>query len=292
MSNKTVKGHYCAPSRHRKGGESCYTKDQLVTIAKAYNEQYSSAISTSGTKEQLWSAIERRMDKCDNEWCWIDQIKDNTLFGQDLATAFRPVRPPGKYQWLSTSDIRDVLKQYERAYEDFVFLGPVPMDFCNLAGNEVCNINLSRSRSNGKTKIGIVFNTDPSDQPGKHWISMFIDISDNDPSKWEIGYFDSYGEAPLSKEVQELITNLKRQNPQFNLRLNCRDRDTDKKWCTTTVRHQLNNSECGVYSINFIVERLTGKPWKKIVTSIERDEQMVEKRRTFFRPMVGSAHKN
>ena len=28
----------------------------------------------------------------------------------------------------------------------------------------------------GKTKIGIIFNTDPHDKPGQHWISMFINI--------------------------------------------------------------------------------------------------------------------
>ena len=44
----------------------------------------------------------------------------------------------------------------------------------------------------GETKLGIVFNTDESDQPGKHWISMYIDLEGKnffcaDNKKAEVG---------------------------------------------------------------------------------------------------------
>lgn len=277
---QTVKGKYCAPSSEpRKSGESCYTRVQLVNIAKAYNRQYASKIATTGNKSELWQAIEQKMmDKCSNEWCWQDKMN---MSGKDKI--FRVERPVGKYQWLSTIDIRNVLKQYENKYSDFVFLGPVPRDFCNLGGNEVCNINLKSSRTNGKTKIGIVFNTDPSSESGKHWISMFIDISNPDPKKHEIGYFDSYGMAPLLPEIKSLVKKLQAQNPHIKLKLNC-----NSEMCTHTIQHQMNNSECGMYSINYIVERLTGKSWEELIVNQRwEDEEMVDMRRKYFRPAIG-----
>lgn len=285
----TTKGMYCSPASTKgvgKTGGSCYNRDQLVQIAKSYNSKYSSKINTNGNKEQLWAAIEQRMaEQCDSEWCWLGKLGLND---GNLSATFRPKRPVGKYKWLSTSDIREVLKQYEAIFPDFVFLGPVPLDFCNLAGNEVCNINLRTSKRNGKTKIGIVFNTDPSTEPGKHWISMFIDISDPNPSKHEIGYFDSYGLAPLLPEIRSLVTSLKRQNPDIQLKLNCSD-----DMCTRSVRHQFNNSECGMYSINYIASRLTGQSWEDIVVNGRwTDDQMVQLRKKYFRPSTGAKHPN
>jgi hypothetical protein len=294
-ASRTVSGQFCSPLSnklrgHGRGGESCYTKEQLLHIIAEYNKKYSSRISTRGTKEKLWLSIENRMSQCNNEWCWMEKLDlDGTTHKEAThpRSAFRPERPVGKNQWLNTLDIKRVLKQYEDIYPDFVFLGPVPMDFCNLAGNEVCNINIARARSSGKIKIGIVFNTDPSTEPGKHWISMFIDITDNNPANQEISYFDSYGIAPMLPEVKALIVNLQKQNPKIKLKLNC-----NGNFCTRAVRHQQNNTECGMYSINFIVMRLTGKPWEQLVLHQRwSDEQMTELRKTFFRPTSGSQHR-
>lgn len=285
----TIKGQYCSPGadKAREGQGSCYSKPQLQLIARAYNSKYSDTIPVTGTKEQLWTAIEKRMlNKCDTEWCWLDEVKSYNVFGGpggELETAFRPARPQGKTQWLSTDDIHYALKLYERTNPEFLSLGPVPMDFCSLAGNEVCNINVGQSLRSGKTKIGIVFNTDPSTQGGKHWISMFIDMSDRDARNWTIDYFDSYGEAPLAPELRHLIQKLMAQNPNFKLNLNCRG-----EFCTTSVRHQRGSSECGVYSINFIAERLKGRKWDEIVHGARiTDEQMVDKRGYYFRPAAG-----
>lgn len=286
MPKKTVKGMYCSPASAKQrehDGDSCYSREQLVKIAKAYNEKYSSKINIKNNKHQLWHDIESKMiQQCDTEWCWMSH-----LGLQELDDVFRPERPVGKYQWLSTSDIRKVLKQQEKIYPEFIMLGPVPIDFCNLTNNEVCKINLSSCKRNGKTKIGIVFNTDPSTEGGQHWISMFIDISDPDPRKHEIGYFDSYGLAPLAPEVKALIKHLKSQNPDIILKLNCND-----SMCTQSVRHQRNNSECGMYCINYIVARLSGKQWEDIVIGDRwSDEAMAESRKVYFRPSVGGAHR-
>ena len=285
----TVKGKFCSPGTETKGsgggtGSSCYSRNQLLSIAKAINIKYNGkfpTINLSAKKEELWTAIESIMvEHCDTEWCWAEQVDPKSL------QAFRPRRPEGKTRWLSTIDIRDVLTQYMDLYPNFLFLGPVSIDFCSLADNEVCKINLNTLKRDGKTKIGIVFNTDPSTQPGRHWISMFIDISDPDPRNHEIGYFDSFGMAPMAPEIKSLVSHLQNQNPNIKIKLNCSD-----TICTHSVTHQRDNTECGVYSISFIVARLTGKSWEDIVLHNRwQDSQMIELRNVYFRPTAGRDH--
>ena len=286
-SKNTIKGRYCSPSHAltgSSGAESCYSKAQLISIASAYNKKFNSKpISLTLNKYGLWSEIEKRMTECTNEWCWMDKLNLESTFVKD--SPFRPLRPKGKTQWLSTYDIRDVLKQYESKYPEFIALGPVPIDFCKITYNEVCKLNLKSVLSKGKKTIGIVFNTDPSDQPGKHWISMFIDMRGSEEN-WEINYFDSYGRAPIAKEIYDFVSYLKNQNFKFKIKMNCSD-----KACTSKINHQQLNTECGMYSINFIVERLTGKSWEEMVThNIYSDSLIQSKRALFFRPYKGDTH--
>ena len=286
-SASTIKGKYCSPAASSTAnsisGSTCYTKPQLLAIAQAYNKKFKDTITLSVSKEELWNAIDKRMNTCSNEWCWMDRLHLEKVFQQHGSSPFRPLRPEGKNQWLSTFDIRDVLKQYESIYPDFIALGPVPMDFCKLAYNEVCRLNLKQILSKGKKRVGIVFNTDPSNKPGKHWVSMFIDLTGN-PDQWEVNYFDSFGKSAVAPEVLDLINHLKSQNPNFIIKMNCRD-----NVCTSRINHQQLNTECGVYSINFIVERLNGKSWEDMVVNNIYDDALIsERRKLFFRPFKGN----
>ena len=67
------------------------------------------------------------------------------------------------------------MNDLQRANKKFVFIGPSPQDFDAEDGNncvwpELCRFNLAKS----KPKIGIIFNLDNHNQPGSHWVAMFI----------------------------------------------------------------------------------------------------------------------
>jgi hypothetical protein len=87
--------------------------------------------------------------------------------------------------WLSSEDIENVMRQYERKYTCFAFLGPSPVDYCTkdrgrngaAVCNNLCNFQLENFEKAGKTKIGVIFNLDKSHQPGSHWVSMFINFN-------------------------------------------------------------------------------------------------------------------
>jgi hypothetical protein len=50
------------------------------------------------------------------------------------------------------------------------------------------------------------------------------------------------------------------------------------------IRHQYGNSECGVFSMNFIMERLGGKSLTRISKEKLTDERMNELRKILYRP--------
>ena len=200
------------------------------------------------------------------------------------------------------------MKQYEKAYKCFDFIGPSPIDFDTrlLYGEcvweELCNFNLEKLIKKGKTKIGIIFNTDPHNKPGQHWISMFINIKTK-----KIFFFDSTGDK-MPHQIKALIKKIKYQGfnmkPKINFKVDSNEGvehqygNTESKnkifECFTSninfkydenhpVEHQYGNTECGIYSIFFIVHMLQDKMTEHYLkTHILRDEYMQEFRHIYF----------
>ena len=139
---------------------------------------------------------------------------------------------------------------------------------------EVGQINL-KTLVKEKKRIGIVFNTDPHDMPGEHWISMFIDLNDK-----TICFFDSTGDEP-PQQITDLINKLVEQ---------CKD---IKVLSPITIinkkQHQFSGSECGIYSLFFIIQRLSGKSCNSIFNNIIKDEKMNANRKILF---SNPKHKN
>ena len=96
-------------------------------------------------------------------------------------------------------------------------------------------------KKNKINKIGLIYNLDVSSGPGTHWVAIYIDNKDN-----EINYYDSYGSEPI-KLINDFIFQL--DNKYKKLGYNPKIIYNDK-------RHQYGGSECGMFSINFILERI------------------------------------
>lgn len=269
---------HCAPGKG--DDKTCFSHDQLKKIATAYNTSVaknpSDHIRVNQPKYALWEDIRRHLAQdCDQEYCWVDKkFVKNIRDPEMLYNTFKPKRPLGKYQWLTTSNIHEVMKQYEFMYKDFVFLGPVPMDFYDVMP-EIGNVDVAKLYRKGIRRIGFVFNTDPSDKPGKHWISMFVTLYPDNPS---ISFFDSFAICPPPPQVQRLIAHISGYAEQLY--------GSDGKFTVNCnmVKHQYANSECGVYSIYFITESLKGRAFNQIAGNIVRDEQINQRRDIYFRP--------
>lgn len=188
-----------------------------------------------------------------------DKLKNNV---------FKPVGPANNNNWLSNFDIIDIFKQYEDYYKDFKFLGAVPRDFDSDPGTSFSKINYKEKFiNNGIHKLGVIFNHDKSDQGGSHWVALFVDLKRGD-----ICYFDSAGQEP-KKEVKILISKLedyfKQNNIPFKTKIN-------------NTQHQFKNSECGVYSVSFILRLLDGESFDNISTNPIDDDSIQQCRRLYF----------
>ena len=290
---KSKKKVYCSPKTEN-NKFTCFSRDSLLKIAKSWNKTNpKNKINIKEMKKskgvrKLWNAINKKLkhsakvnheDKPKGEWCWIQQEFVKNLNDREINTTFRPKTPKDWYQnkneWLSTIDIENVMKQYEKVHKDFKFIGPVPIDFDyeysvgSCIVDELCKIDINLFLKKKMLKIGIIFNLDKHDQDGSHWVAMYVDLKKN-----KIYYFDSYGEEP-PEEVDVLAERLKKQGLENNNKIQYEKND---------VRFQYKGSECGVYCMYFITSLLKGQTFEDFKENIIRDDDMNAKRGFFYAP--------
>lgn len=274
----------CAP--RKKNTVSCYSLNSLKKMATVYNRNNKkNKINVNLNRKKIWLQLNNKLKKkkyCnnENESCWIDKVPYFKNINNDELKyfTFKPKMPSNwkrnMKEWLSTIDIENVMEQYEQKHNEFFFFGAVPIDFdkeyslnrCIV--DEICKISLEELIKDKLTKLGFVFNLDPHDKPGSHWVSMYADLE-----KMEVYYYDSYGIYP-PKEVENLMFRMKEQAKSLNKNM---------KLYYNDIRHQYKDSECGVYSMNFIIEFLNGKSFKRIIKRIINDDIMNKKRYDYFR---------
>jgi hypothetical protein len=282
-SNKTRKLR-CSPKEKGKMNEfSCYTDESLYKLRDLWNARHPDEfIKTNNAKEIHAKLTAYLSHVCSQESCWLKQKYDfGNVDDDDMVESFAPESPKewkkNPEEWLSSLDIMKVMKQYERAYKCFEFLGPSPIDFDtkkmygSCVWDELCNFSLEDQIKRGKTKIGFIFNTDPHDKPGQHWISMFVNIK-----KKQIFFFDSVGQkAP--PEIMVLVNRIIQQGKQMHPKILFK---FDENY---PVEHQYGNSQCGVYSIFFIVHMLEDKITEHYLkTHVLKDEYMAKFRKVYF----------
>tara|TARA_B100000963_G_scaffold222068_1_gene193575 strand:+ start:698 stop:1789 length:1092 start_codon:yes stop_codon:yes gene_type:complete len=222
-----MKADYCTPDKAN-NFYTCFSNDALVKIADEFNKEHKNKIEipkkfNNKNRKKLWEQIQHGMKaytNCNEDYCLLDSKLVRNINDKDIhGNTFRPEMPESwndnMNAWLSTIDIAVVMKQYEKKYKDFLFIGPVPIDFDLRIGfgmcisNELCNIDIEDLIKKGKTKIGIVFNLDPHNRGGSHWVSMYTDLM-----KGGIYFFDSYAHKP-KQEIYQLMKRLKEQGNQL-----------------------------------------------------------------------------
>jgi hypothetical protein len=288
------KPKHCSPANNT-NKVSCYDKKTLVDIANIINKnpmlsKKNQEHFTGGekiikikiknkTKSDIWGQISEQMgNDCKDEWCWIkNEIIKNNLPREVVNNTFRPVKPKewgfNKNAWLTTRDIAKVMKQYDEHNGDFVFYGPVPVDCPNGINCELTNLNIKDMYNDGIKKIGIVFNLDKHHQSGSHWVAMFVKLN---KKRCNILYYDSYGEKP-PKEINDFMIEICKKVK--NIGKHKIELKYNKK------RNQFGNSECGVFSMMFIIASLSGFSLNEISNSKQMtDSVMLKLRNYLYRP--------
>jgi hypothetical protein len=269
----------CSPNPDNNNKNTCYSDSALTKMKKYWNARHPRDKLTTDDTVEIWKFFKNKMSSiCHRESCWLrSKFMAGKLDNELLNYTFAPIAPSEwkskPNEWLSSLDIEAVMRQYERFYKCFEFLGPSPIDynFHKLYGEcvweELCNFNLSEQIKRNKNKIGIILNTDPHYKTGEHWISMFVNIK-----KKMIVYFDSNGNVP-PKEVKELIKTVVDQGKQIGI---------DFKVMENTIEHQRTDSECGMYSLYFIIQMLKDKDVHYFLNNRIDDKEVFKMRNEYF----------
>ena len=283
MDNKSkcspIKGNNCI---------TCIDEDIIKDIAIIFNKKLNGDIDITKSPKSIHKDILKILkdnNKNSNETILlsmntiIEELPKEKL--ERFTKSFKPKMPKSwknnKNEWLSNIDIEKVLKQYSEAYPEFHLHGPTAIDFKLKEGNickvdDLCKFNLKNHLNNKETKLGFVFNTDPHNESGEHWISLYVDCKGVNLNVPTIYFFDSTG-APPPKEVEELINIIIEQGKKENINFTylCND-----------IQHQTGNTECGIYTIHFIIYMVEGKDFYDYIKKKKSDEYIEKFRNIFF----------
>ena len=288
----------CAPSKKFDKG-SCFTNDALIKIASNYNKKFTDKIDITLPREQLVQTLETKLKNvCSEQTCWLRLNFVKELKNKDIENnTFRPTGPDERYEWLSTTHIDDVMTQYQNYNKKFIFLGAVPYDFEVLKALNIHNIDFAELEAKGKTEIGMVINLDEHWKSGSHWVGLYINLE-----KYQIYYYDSVGSKP-GKRIRIFINKVTKYlyYKKFKQQLHINDiikyikyNKENNKYVNNMLskgfdirynknKHQLDNSECGVYSIYFIERLIMGESFNNITNNIIRDDEVNKRRTIYFR---------
>ena len=217
------------------------------------------------------------------EHCRLDKSSLDTATKEEYRKTYLRPRYPNDWnededKWLDNFQIASVMKQYEEGYPWFRFMGALPIDFSapdpyikdtgkkQCMNPDICNLNLRSEYDRGIRAIGCIFNLDPHFKNGSHWVALYIDIHDMD--NVAVSYSDSYGFKP-PRLIARFMKALRIQAPNAQLGYNAR-------------RFQLSTSECGMYSMFFIICMIQGIPFKTFCKHRIPDKFMLELRRVLF----------
>ena len=233
-----------------------YSKKDLLQISREFNKQFGTKIKTTQSRDNLFKDLRKQLS-CKLDKCVVKRSKK-------IQDVLKPLGPTPD-EWLSNFDILRVMEEYEKLYENFMFLGCVPIDFHEI-DKSFSHFNLKKFNKN-KDIMGAIFNTDPSDKSGQHWISLVMNI----PKK-TICFFDSVGQKP-PHQIQTFIDNLvdqgKKSKIPFEIFIN-------------NKKHQRGNTACGIYSLHFIIKQLQGDSCKKINNNVIPDKEMKKNLKIYY----------
>jgi len=258
---------------------SCFTASALYQLKEYYNKHHPDTPLLSKTPSQLWHDFRTRFFSCRREDCWLKEIHNKEIrenLEKFLFAPFQPVEWKKKpNEWLSNFDIFEVLHQYELTHSNFKVFGPTPIDFDSrpkeetgrCVWEELCQFELSRYLEKGKTKLGVVFNLDKHDEQGSHWVSLFVDLEDR-----FLFYLDSAGNR-IPKEISNLVQRIQMQGLSLSTPIKL------KFYENYPLEHQLGNTECGMYTLYFIITMLTGQVEERTFRSADEKINFFKKKR-------------
>ena len=297
--NGGLDGFECAPIIGDNNGGACVSKRTAEKIMNVMEDIEGSnnnkdikekfTIQKSNLHQNIANIIEHAMEvlDCKSQTELLNHPKIIEALGMNAVEKekeehFKPAGPFDSTKLIHNKNIYNVLKQYEKAYPDFYAIDYHMIDFDEDPNSELNKLDFVKQVSSGKTRFGVIFNTDVHTGGGKHWFAIFFDFRNitkdiNEPST--INFFNSSGNHP----VERLDVWLKNKMQEL-------ENKTGKSFVLKIIsnkRVQYGSTECGIYSMYFIIWCIKhpDKDIKEFMNQDLSDERMFRKvRQWLFRP--------
>ncbi len=259
----------CNPGTTRRSKNKCLPSNVYSDISRK--------LKTTKDKVFEVTGCQKGEEHCLLDKAPIDDVQKKELRKQYLRTRRPKAWDSDPDMWLDNYNIQGAMKQYETAYKWFKFLGVFPIDFSapdpykqdgsvQCLYKETCNLNLKDEYNKGIRGIGMIFNLDPHFKSGSHWVALYINLKNiNKPF---VGYFDSYGYKTPSL-IARLMRSFKLQISTCEMGYNAR-------------RFQYGESECGMFSMYFIICMMCGISFKDFCKDSVNDDYMLQLRKILF----------
>lgn len=264
--NKTKKKN-CSPiGEEIKLNEStCLSAEVIQKIKQSFNKKNPEKKIKYRNPYKIIERLKMEKPNCESDICWLNEIEEENKRKEIIEVFYAPKAPKewkkNPDEWLSNYDILDVLNQYEKKYQNFKVIGPTPINFdsTDIYNNDkcvwedLCKFSLSSRDLSNKDKIGIIFNLAKQGETGTHWVSLFVDLKNK-----IVLYFDSNGDE-CPEEIKKLINRIKGEGKKKGIIL---------KEIYNKMEHQQSNTECGMYSLYFIITMLEERINKKKIKNV------------------------
>jgi len=263
----------------RPGANVCSTKSD---IEKMRDFLKNTGIHTPPIDRALVIEEMKKILNLDNEAAIYENRSFQNYIGYTRAkkilnTEFKPIGPASGTALLDNFNIDDTIARWAKIAQDefgkkFYHIPFQMIDF-DKTGSELSKLDVNDLIKNGYDAFGVVLNTDVSSGRGIHWFCLYGDLK-TDPVRLE--YFNSSGYPP-KPEVQvwleRQIINLKKSGI-----------NAEYVYSTGGKQIQYSKTECGVWSLVYILSRLTDHPFHWIAQVGANDEDMISFRSRLFRP--------
>lgn len=193
-----------------------------------------------------------------------------------LNTEFKPVGPASGNALLDNFNIDDTLERWsklgtEEFDKKFRHIPFQMIDF-EVTGGELAKLDVVDLIKKKYDAFGVVLNTDVSSGRGIHWFCIYGDLKS---SPVQLEYFNSSGYPP---------------KPEVEMWLQKQEIALQRAGIKAEIIHatggkqlQYSKTECGVWSLVYILSRLTGHPYHWIANVGANDDDMLAFRARLFR---------
>jgi len=252
-------------------GKTCVPRETIVQVAQKKQVE----VGNNEDPDVILKKI-AKADGIDSNIKNIHHLETKVLknYIDDIGVYFKPKGPSNSTQLLDNFNIDDTLSRFEILGKElfgkkFYHVKFQMIDFMEI-GSDLANINLLKLINDGYDCMGVIINTDVHTGGGKHWFALYCDLSSNPIT---IEHFNSSGN-PARESVIEWTTKqaekLRASGKQvFEILAGSK-----------TV--QKSNTECGMWSIIYILWRLTGHTREEFYSTGPSDDDMIKLRKLIF----------